>query len=496
MGSIGVAKPPFRVLDDTLPDDASLPAFMVSTTRGFLPRMDPIVTLPKEFDALESVLQRMPITTASGEPGLLAQAKLGDEIHNGFPDLTAAMDLYKDDLPLMNALYRDYSFLASAYLLEPCHERFVKGEPYGLGRQVLPANIASPIAKCAEICGFKPFMEYAGSYALFNYRLEDPSAGLEYSNLRLIRAFENGLDPTSSEAGFVLVHIDMVKNSGPLVAGTVQCLDVAARAGASDGSLEDRTSFNAGLDSILQAMKKINGVMETMWTKSKPMEYTSFRTFIFGITSQSMFPDGVVYEGVNDNKPLSFRGESGANDSMVPLMDNFLQVPMPDTPLTEILRDFREYRPSNHKGFLLHVKERSAELEVKKFALAQRAGAKAASSEEAKALIRQSRGLWLQILNQVRDFRWRHWCFAREYILKRTSHPTATGGSPIVTWLPNQLEAVLEEMVQINEETLRDDASGPGTTCEDIMEQALRQRNTLRKEVDKYCAERGVDKSK
>jgi indoleamine 2,3-dioxygenase len=42
----------------------------------------------------------------------------------------------------------------------------------------------------------------------------------------------------------------------------------------------------------------------------------SFRTFIFGITSQSMFPNGVVYEGLNNNEPMSFRGESGANDSM------------------------------------------------------------------------------------------------------------------------------------------------------------------------------------
>lgn len=29
-----------------------------------------------------------------------------------------------------------------------------------------------------------------------------------------------------------------------------------------------------------------------------------------------MFPDGVIYEGVSE-EPLSFRGESGANDSMV-----------------------------------------------------------------------------------------------------------------------------------------------------------------------------------
>jgi hypothetical protein len=54
-----------------------------------------------------------------------------------------------------------------------------------------------------------------------------------------------------------------------------------------------------------------------MWKNSKPSEYLSFRIFIFGITSQSMFPNGVVYEGINDNKPMFFRGESGANDSMV-----------------------------------------------------------------------------------------------------------------------------------------------------------------------------------
>ena len=47
-----------------------------------------------------------------------------------------------------------------------------------------------------------------------------------------------------------------------------------------------------------------------------PGDYNSFRTFIFGITKQSMFPHGVVYEGVSE-EPLSFRGESGANDSMV-----------------------------------------------------------------------------------------------------------------------------------------------------------------------------------
>ena len=102
--------------------------------------------------------------------------------------------------------------------------------------------------------GFKPFMEYAGSYALFNYRLEDPTRGLEYDNLRLIRAFEHGLDPKSSEAGFVLVHVDMVQNSGPLVDGVVSALDAC--------EAHDRDAFDAGMNKVILAMSKVNKVMD------------------------------------------------------------------------------------------------------------------------------------------------------------------------------------------------------------------------------------------
>ena len=117
-----------------------------------------------------------------------------------------------------------------------------------VGKKFRPSNIIS--------AGFQPFMEYAGSYALFNYRLENPARGLEYDNLRLIRAFEQGLDPKSSEAGFVLVHVDMVQNSGPLVDGVVSALDACAA--------NDRDAFDAGMSQVVQAMTKVNSVMESM----------------------------------------------------------------------------------------------------------------------------------------------------------------------------------------------------------------------------------------
>jgi indoleamine 2,3-dioxygenase len=83
-----------------------------------------------------------------------------------------------------------------------------------------------------------------------------------------------------------------------------------------------------------------------------------------------MFPNGVIYEGVSE-EPLSHRGESGANDSMIPLGDNLLQLTshMPKNPLTEALRDFRTYRPTNHKDFLEYVQQRADEVGVRQYAL-------------------------------------------------------------------------------------------------------------------------------
>jgi hypothetical protein len=90
---------------------------------------------------------------------------------------------------------------------------------------------------------------------------------------------------------------------------------------------------------------------------------------------------------------------------------------MPDTPLTKILHEFRAYRPLPHRQFLAHVASKAEQLGVKDF-----------SVRDKETVV-----LYLKVLDHVRSFRWRHWLFAREYIIRRSPHPTATGGSPIIT---------------------------------------------------------------
>jgi indoleamine 2,3-dioxygenase len=127
-----------------------------------------------------------------------------------------------------------------------------------------------------------------------------------------------------------------------------------------------------------------------------------------GTKNQPMFPNGVVYEGVAE-EPFKMRGESGANDSMVPLGDNLLEITanMPVNPLTNVLKDFRSYRPRNHQEFLEYVQQRATAVGLREFAMGD-------SNSAAR---------YLANLDQIRAFRHRH--------VSNLLSPSSTSGSKL-----------------------------------------------------------------
>lgn len=141
----------------TLP--TSLDPFTITTSTGFLPLRAPQVDLPSTFAALTSLLENLPVVRQDGSAGLLATFQLGHIVDAGvLPDLSDALDDLaaddgKPDLTAITAAFRDYAFLASAYLLEPCWEAWNKDKEggYGLGRQRLPKCIAGPLLKTAAL---------------------------------------------------------------------------------------------------------------------------------------------------------------------------------------------------------------------------------------------------------------------------------------------------------------------------------------------------------
>ncbi len=237
------------------------------------------------------------------------------------------------DSSLQCALFRDYSALASAFLLEHCHDSYMKTSEYGLGRDYLPEVIAVPLTQLAEKLSLNPFLEY-NTLTGFNYRrVNQNQPYFNAEDIELIRHLQGGID----EKGFLCVHIAMVQHTGDLVKSTMGTLQ----------SVEDRDrkSVNENLEALRDTLKLINGQMKTMWKYSKPEKFHDFRTYIMGIQGNSMFPNGVIYRGVDSN-PRFYRGASGANDCIMPTVDHLLEITkfFPENPNSKMMEDFNKYR--------------------------------------------------------------------------------------------------------------------------------------------------------
>lgn len=456
-------KKPFSALSDIKVfseqkdhENPKMDPFIISTVTGFLPRKDPIVDMPSKYRVLDSLLDRMRWNQPDGSQGLLAKHQLGEAVHAELNEIDFSEA--SEDMMLAMALYRDYCFLASAYLLEDCHHNYVKTGKYGLGRALLPKQIAKPLVKLAEIVQMKPFMEYNSGYALNNYFRKNKNEGVNIDNIDIKRSFIN----IKSEAGFILVHVAINQHSGNLVKAGMNVLNAA--------SADNRKEFNAGLSLMRDTLIYMNQEFERMYIESNPNDYNIFRTFILGIQNQPMFPSGVIYEGCFNNQPQQFRGESGANDSIIPFCDNIIQVTqnLPKNPLTDILRDFRTYRPKPHQDFLTDTEKAACELSILEY-----------GRKDPESLV----GL-LEVADQIRAFRHRHWILTNLYILSYSKHPVATGGSPIVTWLPNQLLTVID-YIKNNSKLLEgvELPSGLSYNYNAIMKRAMADERIIRREV-------------
>jgi indoleamine 2,3-dioxygenase len=351
--------------------------------------------------------------------GHLKNNVLVEEINNNLPlfDLTNVTDVR-----LLAALQRDYCFLASAYSLESCHTSLVNSDykDYGKATEELPPQLAVPLLQLSKKNNVFPWLDYAYGYGLNNAVLREGEDNTDYNSYNTIRTF-NG---NQSEEGFINVHVAMVSQSGDLLKYQQECLESIAT--------DQRDKFNSSLQKHFDRLYSIVDTLQQMWKASSYNDYLSFRTFIMGqIGNERCYPNENIVFDMGDSKQVhQFRGETGAQDSIVPSVDSFLQLDYPVNKLTEYLYDLRQYRPKDHQEYINFVKESSDNLEFSNYCF-----------QDTKSSI-----LLLKNLNCLRMFRKKHWNLTKKYIIQTIKHPVATGGTPITTWLPNQLGATLEYM--------------------------------------------------
>ena len=224
---------------------------------------------------------------------------------------------------------------------------------------------------------------------------------------------------TQDETGFIMVHVDINQHSPALLGACQEVLE---------DQKQDRNPV-ISLQRVAEILAEMNTSRKKMWEASRWEHYNDFRVFIMGIQgNHKIFPDGVVYEP--ETTPRYYRGQSGSQDTIIPFLDTFFRICdyYPTNDLTEYLLDMRKYRPRPFRDFLDNVEPITQNLIpwITKF-------------EDAIPAL-------CTIYKEIYDFRNGHWHFVQKYIMANTKYPVATGGTPMVSWLPNQIRATLHAM--------------------------------------------------
>ena len=352
----------------------------VFTTRGFLPADDPATHFPSgsEFAVLDEVGRNLP--SLLQDPGFRHYAT-GLRIP-AWPEAA----ITGETLPLLRLYYLRVGFLTSAYVNQVSQPPAAR----------VPANLAIPLHRACALLERPPILSYDG-YALYNWKRFDATGPIALGNIDTIQNFVHLYD----EHWFILVHVEIEA----IAAGVLSAIN---RAGAAMAAF-DADGLNRTLRDLADAVSRQVAVLRRIPDKMDPaLYYRTFRPYI-------RFFENVVYEGVADT-PLNFRGETGAQSSIMPALVSFMKVAHQQSTLTDHLADMRRFMPATHRQLLAEIERMPSPRDL------------------------ADPAAYNGVLEAMATFREVHLGWARQYVDRWVDDPRGTGGTPFMRWLSQLMD--------------------------------------------------------
>jgi indoleamine 2,3-dioxygenase len=394
--------------EDSILTPLNLADYEVSPEYGFLPTHSPATAqLPQVFWQVQQ--------TATLLPKWLTTGKIRQAIAS-LPEVDTDWEAL-ENMQLRRAMLV-YSYLTHAY---------VWGEP--TPAQVLPRNIAVPFYQIAQKLGRPPVLSYA-SYAMDNWVRIDQTKPIEIGNIFISQNFRGGLD----EDWFILIHIEIEAKAAPAIAAIPAILE-----GIAQG---DTAIVMSALETIKNAWTNINTTMSRMPEGCDPyIYYNRVRPYIHAWKNNQALPEGLIYEGVEayGGKPQQFRGETGAQSAIVPIMDALFNIAHAHDPLREYLMEMRDYMPPKHRALIAAVERRSTLRDFVKNQMDR---------------VPKLRDLYNNCVSLMEQFRTQHLEFAARYIHKQagsiSNDPNiGTGGTPFMQYLKKHRDESSQHLLTV-----------------------------------------------
>ncbi|MBI4158243.1 MAG: hypothetical protein HY505_01300 [Candidatus Yanofskybacteria bacterium] len=354
--------------------------FGILADKGFLPRQDPCASLSSDWEFLDEFGKKIPKLINSGKI------------------MEASRDLLIPSNEMLNTMNEAeinrammiYGFGASAYIHSSVPSQ-----------NLLCRNLAKPFVWLSSHSGKPPILSYC-SYSLNNWKRIDPTKDIEADNLKLLQNFIDLYD----EDWFILIHIDIERKAS---------LAIGAAANAISSAKDESLGY------LCFDLRTINRSLKMMINTLKRMpEHCSPDVYYKRVRPWIKYFDNVVYEGVEElnNQPQSFRGETGAQSSIMPFLEATLSLPHEESVLTQHLRIMRLYMPLKHQLLIKAAEETS---NIREFII--RSGSK------------ELKESYNECLERISEFRDIHFSYAHSYIHQKTTDPKGTGGTIFMPWL-------------------------------------------------------------
>lgn len=297
-------------------DHIDLDSFYVSEDYGFLLEK-PATDLPEYY--------RVWMDLASNLPHLIHTHQLRDLVHK-MPTLSPRHLRGHRELRLAHLAL---GFVTMGYVWQ-------EGER--LPAQVLPKALALPYWLVSKRLGLPPILTYADS-VLANWRLRDPTGGMDIGNLDLLFSFPGG----ESCKGFFLVSM-LVEKAGSLgMRGAQEAMNAMATC--------DLNMLQEGLNKVTQSLSDMKETFKLMHRHVDPVTFHgTLRIFFSGWRDNPMLPAGLYYEGVCE-EPVLLSGGSAAQSSSIQCFDTLLGI-RHDDQASLFLRRMRDYMPTAHRQLI------------------------------------------------------------------------------------------------------------------------------------------------
>ena len=377
----------------------------------FLPKKDPLKTYTTNTRSLKLIAD-----IAGHLPKLLLTGQVQKTIKNLNRNALSVNSIIKDgDIREVKLAMAHLSFISHAYIWGGKNPE-----------KILPEAIAKPWVKLANKLERPPILSY-GSYCLDNWYRVDSKEDISLQNVGLLTNFLGGVD----EDWFVTIHV-CIENAAIKAVNAASNLSYLNK----DNSIDD---YLVNLKDIVASLKDVNKIFSRMPEKCDPyIYYHRVRPFIFGTKDNPDLKKGLIYEGQFNNKPQFFRGETGAQSSIMPFLDGALGIYHTKDHLRHYLNEMRDYMPPEHRRMIEDVEDRS----------------------NAKKYIQQSKRLvneYNKCLEEIRRFRALHHEFAATYIHQQSqiknpfgrggSTITGTGGTPFMKYLKKHRDETQKQKI-------------------------------------------------